>query len=65
MSWFVCAKDTSFRQTMQAMNINKNPDTTAESHIRMTRTGYTISAVIRITWTKVATCKKNEHKIGV
>jgi hypothetical protein len=33
MSWFVCAKDTSFRQTMQAMNINKNPDTTAESHL--------------------------------
>ena len=33
MSWFVCAKDTSFRQTMQAININKKPDTTAESHL--------------------------------
>ena len=27
-------------------------------YIRMTRTGYTISAVVRKTWRKVATCKK-------
>jgi len=40
---------------MQAININKKPDTTAESHIRMTRTGYTISEVVRMTWRKVAT----------
>lgn len=33
MSWFVWAKDTSFSQTMQAININKKPDTTAESHL--------------------------------
>ena len=33
MSWFVWAKDTSFSQTMHAININKKPDTTAESHL--------------------------------
>jgi hypothetical protein len=47
ISWFVCAKDTSFSQTMQAININRKPDKTAESHIRITSTGYTISAVVR------------------
>jgi len=31
ISWFVCAKDTSFSQTMQAININRKPDKTAES----------------------------------
>lgn len=33
ISWFVCAKDTSFSQTIQAININKKPDKTAESHL--------------------------------
>lgn len=33
ISWFVCAKDTSFSQTMQAININRKPDKTAESHL--------------------------------
>jgi hypothetical protein len=33
ISWFVCAKDTSFSQTMQAININTKPEKTAESHL--------------------------------
>ena len=33
ISWFVCANDTSFSQTMQAININTKPDKTAESHL--------------------------------
>lgn len=55
ISWFVCAKDTSFSQTIQAININKKPDKTAESHLRITSTGYTISVVERKIWRQVAT----------